>query len=343
MQASTRSLPQTTMLDAVKLAGGATAVALGTQVRVERIFEHSARTLADIDLSRNNPVVQNGDIIEIGEILDRYRNAVTLRGNVASPGRYVWREGMRITDVVPSKDQLITREYYRRRNALGTAPLGFAPAGSQTLQIRGTENTNTNDAAVQNGSSTTSTTGGSSVGSALTSSNGVFPPTTDVVLSAPDIDWSYAVIERLNEQTLTTSLISFDPGKLFLQNDQAQNLPLLPGDIITFFSSADLKVPTVQQTRFVRLEGEFIAAGIYSVLPGESLRHLLQRAGGFTPDAYLYGSEFTRQSTKRVQQQRLNEFADSVEAQVSQLSATGQARRDLRAGFRRHSGLDAAG
>ena len=319
-------LPGTTVSEAIKLAGGETAVALGTQVRIERIADHFMRALADVDLSRNDPHLQNGDIIEIGEIQGRYRNAVTLRGNVASPGRYVWREGMRITDLVSTKDQLITREYFRRRNALGTAPIGFAPSGSQTLQLRGTESTNSNDASVQNGSSSTSTGGGSSVGSALTSSNGVFPPATDVVLSAPDIDWSYAVIERLNEQTLTTSLISFNPGRLFLDGDQTQNLVLLPGDIVTFFSTADLKVPTFQQTRFVRLEGEFVAAGIYSVLPGEGLRHLLQRAGGFTQDAYLYGSEFTRQSTKRVQQQRLNEFADSVEAQVSQLSANGQAR-----------------
>jgi hypothetical protein len=233
---------------------------------------------------------------------------------------------MRITDLVPNKDQLITREYYRRRNALGTAPLGFAPAGTQTLQVRGTGATADNDAAVQSGASTTSTNGGSSVGTALTSSNGVFPSANDVVLSAPDIDWTYAVIERLNQDTLTTSLIPFNPGRLYLDGDQSQNLALLPGDIVTFFSTADLKVPTTQQTRFVRLEGEFVASGIYSVEPGETLRHLLHRAGGFTSDAYLYGSEFTRLSTQRVQQQRLNEFADAVQAQITSDSAANNAK-----------------
>jgi protein involved in polysaccharide export with SLBB domain len=319
-------LPGTTAEQAIKLAGGETAVALGTQVRIERVFEHAMRSLADIDLSRLDPELHNGDIVEVGEILGRYRNAVTLRGNVSSPGRYVWKPGMRVRDLVPTKDQLITREYYRTRNALGTAPLGFAPPGSQSLQVRGTDTTATSDAAVQSGTTNTSSNGGSSVGSALTSSNGVFPPQTDVVLSAPDIDWTYAVIERLNEDSLTTSLIPFNPGKLFLENDTSQNLALLPGDIVTFFSTADLKVPTTQQTRFVRLEGEFVASGIYSVEPGETLRHLLMRAGGFTADAYLYGSEFTRQSTKRVQQQRLNEFADSVQSQIATQSATSNAK-----------------
>ena len=319
-------LPGTTVTQAIALAGGETAVALGTQVRLERIADHAARALADVDLSRYNPVLSNGDIIEVGEILGKYRNAVTLRGNVAAPGRYVWKHGMRITDLVPSSDQLITRDYYRRRNALGTAPLGFAPSGSQSLQVNGDGTTAASNNSVQSGTSTTSTNGGSSVGSALTSSNGVFPASTDVVLSAPDIDWSYAVIERLDQKTLATSLISFNPGRLYLDGDQSQNLELLAGDIVTFFSTADLKVPTTQQTRFVRLEGEFIASGVYSVLPGETLRHLLARAGGLTPDAYLYGSEFTRQSTRRIQQQRLNEFADNLEAQVSTLAANNNAR-----------------
>jgi protein involved in polysaccharide export with SLBB domain len=163
------------------------------------------------------------------------------------------------------------------------------------------------------------------VGAALTNSNGTFPAATDVVLSAPDIDWSYAVIERLNQETLATSLIPFNPGQLYLHGDQSQNLPLLPGDIVTFFSTADIRVPTSQQTRFVRLEGEFAAPGVYSVQPGETLRHLLQRAGGFTPEAYLYGSEYTRESTRRVQQQRLNEYADTLQSQIAAAAAASAA------------------
>jgi hypothetical protein len=51
------------------------------------------------------------------------------------------------------------------------------------------------------------------------------------------------------------------------------------------------------------------------VLPGETLRTCA--AGGAEPDAYLYGSEFTRESTRRVQQQRLNEYIDQITVQVS--------------------------
>jgi protein involved in polysaccharide export with SLBB domain len=91
----------------------------------------------------------------------------------------------------------------------------------------------------------------------------------------------------------------------------------MPGDVVTIFSKADIRVPQSEQTRFVRLEGEFASSGIYSVLPGETLRQLVKRAGGITPDAYLYGSEFTRESTRRVQQQRLNEYVDQIALQVN--------------------------
>ena len=157
-----------------------------------------------------------------------------------------------------------------------------------------------------------------SVGSMVASSSaGEFRPRNDVKLGEPDIDWSYAVIERQNKENLTTSLLPFNLGKLVLAGDATQNLELMPGDVVTIFSKADIRVPQAQQTRFVRLEGEFVSSGVYSVQAGETLRQLVARAGGLTSEAYLYGSEFTRESTRRVQQQRLNQYVDQIALQVS--------------------------
>jgi polysaccharide export outer membrane protein len=322
------TLRDTTVEQAIALAGGKTSVALGSQVRIDRIYQHAMRSVLDVDPKQmSSLVVENGDIVSVATILDRYRDAVTLRGNVAFPGRYVWRAGMKILDLVPSREQLITREYYRNRNALGNTALGIVPLDTQgSLRLNGGDAaTQSAVNAVQSGN-TTASTGGSSVANAQTSSNNYFSAQTDVVLSAPDLDWDYAVIERLEQQTLKTVLIPFNPGKLYKDGDMSQNLELESGDVVTFFSTADLKVPNSQQTRYVKLEGEFVASGVYSVEPGETLRHLLTRAGGFTSDAYLYGSEFTRQSTRRVQQQRLNEYADSLEAELSVISANSNAR-----------------
>ena len=307
---------ETTLQQLLDLAGGLTNVASTTQARLERIYEHSLRSLIDINLANASTLpLQNGDIVSISPIIDRFKDAVTLRGNVANPGRYVWHPGMRLLDLIPNRDALVTRNYYQRLNQLGRVTTDYGPSGNPdttgNLGARGSVNTSNSL------SGTGSTASGSSVGAALTDTPQPFGPTNDVVLTAPDIDWSYAVIERQSKTDLTTSLIPFAPGKLILDGDQTQNLELIAGDVVTIFSKSDVRVPVAQQTRFVRLEGEFIASGVYSVLPGETLRQLLHRVGGLTEDAYLFASEFTRESTRRIEAQRLQEYADALEAQVT--------------------------
>jgi polysaccharide export outer membrane protein len=321
---------ETTVGQVLGLAGGETNVAAGSSIRLERIYQHTMRSIEDISGATNSTEpVQNGDIISVASIVDRFRDAVTLRGNVANPGRYVWHPGMRVSDLIPNKESLITRNYWRKRNLLGQNTPDYSPNPVDTegaLKANGTSG-GASTARDQNQRTTaTPDSGGSSVGNALTPENSIFSAQTDVILSAPDIDWSYAVIERQSTADLTTSLLSFNLGKVILDADPAQDLELLPGDVVTIFSKADLRVPSTQQTRIVRLEGEFIASGVYSVQPGETLRSLLRRAGGFTGDAYLYGSEFTRESTRRVEQQRLREYADQLEAQASAISSANQAR-----------------
>jgi protein involved in polysaccharide export with SLBB domain len=179
---------------------------------------------------------------------------------------------------------------------------------------------------------TSSSATGGSAGSAAAATIGQsnFQPRNNVRLSEPDIDWSYAVIERQNKDTLTTSLLPFNLGRVVLDHDEAQNLELQPGDVVTIFSKADIQVPQSQQTRFVRLEGEFVSSGVYSVLPGETLQQLVARAGGLSPDAYLYGSEFTRETTRRLQQQRLNDYVSKIALEAS-VNATTLANRSISA------------
>ncbi len=314
----------TTVADALSLAGGPTVVAATAGIHLERIYEHAQRELLDVtDASTRTQPIQNGDILSVGYVLERFRDAVTLRGNVANPGRYVWHPGMRIADLIPNKESLVTRNYWRQRNLLGQLTQEYVPDQQPGALNSMTPTTTRGSASSGSG---TGNGGGNSVGAALTDNNGPFAAKNDVVLSAPDIYWDYAVIERQSATDLTTSLLPFNLGKLVLSGDASQNLALLPGDVITIFSKADLRVPSKQQTRYVRLEGEFNAVGTYSVLPGETLRGLLARVGGFTPDAYLYASEFTRESTRRVEQQRIREYADELEAQISAVSSTNTAR-----------------
>jgi polysaccharide export outer membrane protein len=341
--------------EVIALAGGPTSVAASSRVWVERIDNHSVRSMLDFDpAAPDTPPVKNGDIITINSILGRFENAVTLRGNVANPGRYTWHEGMRISDLIPSREALVTRNYYRRHNQLGLTSSDYTasrPEGALNLQsnqpneivsnritpqstTNGTtsnngairndgtsitpgSNTSINSSTNSNVAATSSSAGGSSVGAATAATNNNFSAVNDVVLPAPDIDWEYAVIERQNASDLTTSLVPFNLGKAIVDKDTSQNLPLLAGDIVTVFSKADIRVPSMQQTKFVKLEGEFQSAGVYSVLPGETLRQLIARAGGLTPDADLFASEYTRETVRRLQRQRLLEYADDLEQQIT--------------------------
>src|SRR6185312_3294938 len=218
---------ETTVGQVLALAGGETNVAAGSSVRLERIYQHTVRSIEDVSgAADSTELVQNGDIISVASIVDRFRNAVTLRGNVANPGRYVWHPGMRVSDLLPNKEALITRNYWRKRNLLGQGAPDYSPNPGDTegaLKANGTSTLLGNNPNAPSGArdtkqltTTTPDSGGSSVGNALTPENSIFSAQTDVILSAPDIDWNYAVIERQSTKDLTTSLISFNLGKVVL-------------------------------------------------------------------------------------------------------------------------------
>src|SRR3954469_14455194 len=128
-----------------------------------------------------------------------------------------------------------------------------------------------------------------------------------------EINWDYAVIERLNRQDLTTTLIPFNLGKVVLESDEKNNLALVPGDIVTVFSKTDVAAPADRRSVVVSLEGEFNFAGVYQAKPKETLKQLITRAGGLTPKAYIFGTEFTRDTTRREQEARLKAALDQLE------------------------------
>jgi len=99
-------------------------------------------------------------------------------------------------------------------------------------------------------------------------------------------------------------------------HDAGQNILLRPGDVITIFSKDDIQVPIVEQSKFVRLEGEFFHAGVYRAERGETLRQLVTRVGGLTSGAYVFGATFTRESTRILQQKQLDEAVKRLQADV---------------------------
>jgi protein involved in polysaccharide export with SLBB domain len=270
--------------EAIKLAGGLSSIAEGHRAVLERIKDRAARETTDLGLDSGglSTPMRDGDLLRIQTVLPQFANAVTLRGHVASPGRFSWKPGMRLRDLIPNEASLITRDYWNQRNLQGYVAPEDSVAGepkSEALKKRSE---------------------------------------TKLDVSAPSINWTYAVVERQNEKNLKPELLPFNLGKMLLERDESQNLELQPGDVVTIFSQDDIRVPVSQQNRTVRLEGEIRAAGVYSIRPGETLGQLIERAGGLMPEAYLFGSEFLRESTRKEQQRRLDELTRDLQREVEQ-------------------------
>ena len=280
----------TTLAGAVEMAGGLTSVADGGKAVVERIDHHDSRRVEEFSLddAGMQRVLQDGDLVRVFPLSPRFENAVTLRGNVARPGRLPWHAGMRLRDVIPNQASLIPEGHWRSSNAAAAGRASYPAESAGEGKTEGPQ-----DAAL------------------------AAEPRSPIARDVPEINWDYAVIQRMNPEDLTTRLIPFDLGKLVLEGDERANLALEPGDIITIFSQNDLAVPLARRSKFIRLEGEFASAGVYRAEPGETLPHLIERAGGFTGNAYLYGAEFTRESARRQQQKGLDRLVQELEEDVT--------------------------
>jgi protein involved in polysaccharide export with SLBB domain len=351
--------------DVLRYAGGAPVLANPNKVQLERIdpAKPAARYVEEFPLDADGLAkpLHDGDVLTLLEISPQFANAVTLRGHVAQPLRYPFTPGMRIRDLIPDRDALISPDFYRRKNLLvqminedeENARLRRAQRATvesardrDARQRRTDAGTRRDDVAPDARRSATGNDASEldatarrrdladtprDEGTRLDPTGGRARADDDRRDSTPkapttlfdELNWDYATIERLNKSTLTTEVIPFNLGKAILQGDEAENVALMPGDVVTIFSQKDVRVPVARQTRLVSVEGEVNSPGVYQLQPGDTLKSVLQRAGGFTPQAYVYGLEFSREETRQRQRENLR----AAIARLQSLSAV-QAARD---------------
>lgn len=314
----------------IAIAGGLGTTADGTRVLVERIDNHSTRTVEEIKLDDEglSRILKDGDIIRVFPISPKVDNSIVLRGSVAVPGRFPWHQGMKVADLIPTKETIVTRDYWMRQGMLARGQFGWQnpsttmyPGTTQQQQDQPRFDPSLDPGARSNNES-----------ELLTGSNSKSPPNlsidhgwsdgrlaterTRVIRNAAEINWDYAVIQRLNPEDLSSELVTFNLGRAIEDRGSSDNIELRAGDVITIFSQGDLSVAAEKRTKFVWIEGEVKSAGVYRVEPGETLRQLVTRAGGLTASAYLFGTEFRRVSTRNRQQIELDKFIESLETDL---------------------------
>lgn len=131
-----------------------------------------------------------------------------------------------------------------------------------------------------------------------------------------DINWDYAQVLRRVPENLNTRAIAFNLGKAVMGKGAADNVVLEAGDQIALFTTAQLGVPIEKRTRIVTLSGEVKVPGQYQIEPGETLEKAIEKAGGLTRQAYLFGLEFKRDSVRVTQQENLDRLTQKLETQV---------------------------
>ncbi len=81
-------------------------------------------------------------------------------------------------------------------------------------------------------------------------------------------------------------------------------------------------IPNWNERKTVTIKGEVKYPGIYVIQTGDKLADIIKRAGGFTKNSYLYGSVFTRESVRKMQEKRLNQMIYKLKKKVAILSAS---------------------
>ncbi len=116
-------LDENSLTDVLALAGGILPTAALRHIEVQRVEAHEKRTMLTLDLAANDPAprpapedvdkqmqafkVRDGDQIHIFPIAAYNEDAIYLQGHVLRPGRYSFKPGMKLKDLISSYSDLL--------------------------------------------------------------------------------------------------------------------------------------------------------------------------------------------------------------------------------------------
>lgn len=134
---------------------------------------------------------------------------------------------------------------------------------------------------------------------------------------SPVADRTRVALERLSDRNGRRVLELPLPA----QSGQA----LANGDVLRVFSSVNAALPQHKQFKRVLVQGEVARPGEYILPPEATLMDVIQGAGGLTPQAYVFGTEFSRASVRAQQQDNYERALRELETEFARSSATQKA------------------
>lgn len=346
---------RTSVSDVLGLAGGLKSTAYQAGVRVER--QQPDAGIRIIDADQETPAgrelrVADGDVLLVPAGLSSRQQSVKLIGNVERPGDYEWRQGLKIADLIVDSRQLRDGSDLNylliRREVVPNGELTVlsadieaawrAPAGPDNLRLQPRDTVYVFDLDVGRDhvvnplieelnlrSSRASPLPVASIGGQVNAA-GRYPlepgmRVSDLVRAAGGLEESaylkeaelarYAIIDG---ESRKAELVTVDLDSA-LNGDNASDVVLQPFDYLNIKT-----IPRWREQSDVEILGEVIFPGRYPVRQGETLKSVLQRAGGVTELASEEGSVFTREVLKEREREQLVELANRVESDLASLS-----------------------
>ena len=341
----------TSVDDIIRLAGGLTAEADSSRVALVRVNADRERIVLDVPLdaaSSRSELLHNGDSLRILRLRPTLDRGVTVEGHVFRPGPVAWHEGMRLTDVLGSVDELkpnadlnyvlIRRELPPDRQITAlSADLAAAlrqPASSQNVELKPRDRIVVFDfesgrnqlmeplleelrrqASINRPSEVVRVDGRVKVRGDYPLEPGM--RVSDLLRAGGGLqDAAYGARAeltryRVGDDVRETQLLNIDLAAI-LKGDASADLPLQPFDFLNI-----MEVPEWSEQEEVTLIGEVRFPGTYPIQRGETLHSVLERAGGLTKLAFAEGAVFLRRELKEREQLQLDRLAERLQSDLA--------------------------
>jgi len=310
---------EATLKDVLDNAGGVTVAAALDHITIERIDPNRQReTVSLAPSSIASFAVKDGDRVHVAPILPYSERAIYVEGHVVRPGKFSYRDGMQLSDVIRSYQDLLPEPAAKGDIIRLVAP-DFHPETIQfdladaligntlvtlqpfdTIRILGRYEVDAPQVAIRGevlrpGSYALSR---GMTPMKLVSMSGGFK--RDALLSSADLA-SYTIEDGKKVVSERTSI--------HIGQEDFDTVPLQPGDILTIHQLSgwnDIGASVI-------LEGEVTYPGSYGLEQGERLSSVLQRAGGLRDTAYAPGAILIRTQVKDLEEKTRLELIRQIE------------------------------
>ena len=326
---------ESTLASVMRNAGGFTAAASLGHITIERIDANRQRETITLKVAGEESSqsyqqaiaafqVKDGDRIRIAPILPYSQRAIYLEGHVVRPGRLPYTDGMRLSDVLQSYQDMLpepathgeivrlvppdlhaeTIDFDVPEVLIGNANLILQPF--DTIRIFGRYQVDAPKVTIQG---EVLRPGSYPLSKGLTAAQlvrmaGGFK--RDALLDSADLT-SYGIMDgnRIDGQLATVHI-----GEAIAGTKPNVDPPLKPGDILTIHQITGWN----DIGESVRIEGQVKFPGTYGFQEGEHLSSVLRRAGGFRDTAYPHGAVLVRDEVRELQEKSREELIRQIEA-----------------------------